>query len=59
MFKSDTVFVSLYVIMSFLYFGNAIYFSHYAYRHFKALNQEGMMGGMNFMPPGNPNQGAD
>ncbi len=41
--------------MSFFYFTVAIYFSHYAYRHFKAMNQQGMLGGMNIMPPVNPN----
>jgi hypothetical protein len=45
--------------MSFFYFSTAIYFSHYAYRHFKAMNQEGMLGGMNVMPPNNPNADAD
>lgn len=43
--------------MSFFYFGTAIYFSHYAYRHFKAMNQQGLLDGMNFGPPGNPNRG--
>jgi hypothetical protein len=45
--------------MSFFYFSTAIYFSHYAYRHFKAISQEGMLGGMNFMPPNNPNADAN
>ncbi len=47
--------MSIYLIFSFFYFSAAIYFSHYAYRHFKAMNQDGMLGGMNFVPPVNPN----
>lgn len=50
---------SVYTLMSFFYFTIAIYFSHYAYRHFKAMNQQGLLGGMNFMPPANPGGAAE
>ena len=51
------MFLSLYVLMSFFYFSTAIYFSHYAYRHFKAMNQDGLLNPLNMGGPVNPNQG--
>lgn len=45
--------------MSFFYFSGALFFSHFAYRHFKALNQQGLLADMNIVPGFNGNQGAD
>lgn len=45
--------------MSFFYFSSAIYFSHFAYRHFKSMSQQGLLDGMNIAPPGFPNANAN
>lgn len=51
------MFASLYVLISFFYFSTAIYFSHYAYKHFKSISQDGLLNGMNFGGAMGPNQG--
>lgn len=51
--------VSVYLVVSFFYFTNAIYLSHYAYRHFKAMSQQGLLDAMNFGPPADPNRAQE
>ena len=55
MFAHKKVEVSIYVLLQIFYCPTAVFISHFAYRHFKAMSHEMMGGGMNFMAQ-NPNQ---
>jgi hypothetical protein len=43
MFHSDYIILSIYLVVSLFYFWTALYFSHYTYRHFKYINQQGLL----------------